>query len=56
MSYGHLAEAYKNTGNYLCAINVISKCEAMMKPIFKSSNSLKNLKQHYQTLQPRDTE
>lgn len=56
ISYLNLAESYKNTNNFLCAINIINKCEFNIKKYLRKSSSLKNLKQHYQTLQPKDSE
>lgn len=56
LSYLYLAESYKNTNNYLCAINIINKCEHHIKKLFRISSSLKHLKHHYQTLQPKESD
>jgi hypothetical protein len=56
LSYLYLAESYKNTNNYLCSINIINKCEQHMRKILKKNSSLKHLKQHYQTLQPKESD
>lgn len=56
LGYLYLAESYKNTNNYLCAINIINKCEYNMRKHLRKNNSLKHLKHHYQTLQPKESD
>jgi hypothetical protein len=56
ISYLYLAESYKNTNNYLCSINIINKCEHHIRKLFRKSSSLKHLKHHYQTLQPKESD
>jgi hypothetical protein len=56
LAYLYLGESYKNTNNYLCCINIINKCEASLRKYLRKNSSLKHLKQHYQTLQPKESE
>ena len=52
MAYLYLAESYKATHNYLCAINVLLKGEAMFTRTLPTRRQTGNVsKDHYQTVQ-----
>jgi len=55
IGYLYLAESYKATNNYLCAVNVLLKWESQCKLTLSQKNQSISLKQHYQTLQPKES-
>jgi hypothetical protein len=53
LAYLYLAESYKLTNNYLCAINTLRKCETQMQVEIEHQKPSIDMKLHYHTLQSK---